>query len=42
MIELAGANYVAIVCFPPHSMHKMKPLDVGFYESSEDLLCPGY
>jgi hypothetical protein len=32
IIEMARANGVAIVCLPPHSTHKMQPLDV-FYES---------
>jgi hypothetical protein len=30
IIEMARANVVAIVCIPPHSTHKMQPLDVSF------------
>jgi hypothetical protein len=28
--DMARANGVAIVCLPPHSTHKMQPLDVSF------------
>jgi hypothetical protein len=28
VIEVARANGVEIVCPPPHSTHKMQPLDV--------------
>jgi len=30
VIETARKNFVHIVCLPPHSSHKMQPLDVGF------------
>lgn len=30
VIELARTHNVSIVCFPPHSTHKMQPMDVGF------------
>jgi len=30
MVDKAREHSVAIVSFPPHSMHKMQPLDVGF------------
>lgn len=30
VIDMAKENHVAIVCLPPHSTHKMQPLDVGF------------
>ncbi|XP_018360620.1 PREDICTED: uncharacterized protein LOC108759613 [Trachymyrmex cornetzi] len=30
VIERAMNNFIHIVCLPPHSFHKMQPLDVGF------------
>lgn len=30
LIEIARANHVSIICLPPHSTHKMQPLDVCF------------
>jgi hypothetical protein len=30
LINKARENHVSIVCLPPHSSHKMQPLDVGF------------
>lgn len=30
LINLARENHVSIVCLPPHSTHKMQPLDVAF------------
>lgn len=30
IIELARANYITIVCLPPHSTHKLQPLDKTF------------
>lgn len=30
LINRARDNHVSIVCLPPHSSHKMQPLDVGF------------
>lgn len=30
IIDKARQNYVHVICLPPHSTHKMQPLDVGF------------
>lgn len=30
VINIARDNHVVIVCLPPHSSHKMQPLDVSF------------
>ena len=30
VITIARENFVHIVCLPPHSTHKMQPLDVAF------------
>ncbi|XP_050508622.1 uncharacterized protein LOC126885873 [Diabrotica virgifera virgifera] len=30
LIDLAKQNHVTIICLPPHSTHKMQPLDVAF------------
>ncbi|XP_050306291.1 uncharacterized protein LOC126743304 [Anthonomus grandis grandis] len=30
LIDLARENYVHILCLPPHSTHKIQPLDVAF------------
>ncbi|XP_063220279.1 uncharacterized protein LOC134529776 [Bacillus rossius redtenbacheri] len=30
VIDLARANFVTIVCLPPHSTHKLQPLDKSF------------
>lgn len=30
LIEMARANHVVILCFPPHCTHRMQPLDVSF------------
>jgi len=30
LLEKARENHVSIICLPPHSSHKMQPLDVGF------------
>ncbi|XP_011859539.1 PREDICTED: jerky protein homolog-like [Vollenhovia emeryi] len=30
ILLLEKANHVSIICLPPHSSHKMQPLDVGF------------
>ncbi|XP_039313972.1 uncharacterized protein LOC105206643 [Solenopsis invicta] len=30
VINIARENHILIVCLPPHSTHKMQPLDVGF------------
>lgn len=30
IIEMARANHITIVCLPPHSSHKLQPLDKTF------------
>ena len=30
VIEIARSNYVSILCIPPHTSHKMQPLDLTF------------
>lgn len=30
VIDFARENHISIVCLPPHSTHKMQPMDVGF------------
>ena len=30
MIDLARANWVVLLCLPPHCSHKIQPLDVSF------------
>ena len=29
-IEMAQANFVTVICQPPHCSHRMQPLNVGF------------
>jgi len=30
VIELARKNFITVLCFPPHTTHKLQPLDVSF------------
>ena len=30
VINMARKNYIDILCFPPHTTHKLQPLDVGY------------
>lgn len=33
VIDMARNNHVSLICLPPHSTHKMQPLDVAFIRS---------
>ena len=39
VISLARKNRVDIICLPPHSTHKMQPLDKAFMGPLETLYC---
>jgi hypothetical protein len=39
IITLARENYVDIICLPPHSSHKMQPLDKAFMETLKTFYC---
>ena len=39
VITLARENHVDIMCFPPHSTHKMQPLDKDFMRSLKTFYC---
>ncbi|XP_060845906.1 uncharacterized protein LOC132925532 [Rhopalosiphum padi] len=30
VLELARKNFITVLCFPPHTTHKLQPLDVSF------------
>jgi hypothetical protein len=38
VVDKASEHSVAIVNLPPHSMHKMQPLDVGFMKSLKYIM----
>ncbi|KAJ3561060.1 hypothetical protein NP233_g10428 [Leucocoprinus birnbaumii] len=31
MVDLAATNHIELFCFPPHTTHKLQPLDVGVF-----------
>ena len=37
-IRLARDNVVTMLLFPPHTTHKMQPLDVSFFQVTEKLV----
>ncbi|XP_076805070.1 uncharacterized protein LOC143448972 [Clavelina lepadiformis] len=37
-LELASKSGVIMLSLPPHSSHRMQPLDLTFFETTEDLL----
>ena len=39
VITLARENYVDIICFPPHSSHKMQTLDKAFMGPLKTFCC---
>jgi len=39
VITLARENYVYIICLPPHSSHKMQPLDKAFMGRPKTFCC---
>ncbi|KAJ4446410.1 hypothetical protein ANN_13106 [Periplaneta americana] len=39
VIELGRENGVSIVCLPPHSSHKMQPLDLAFMKPLKTFYC---
>ena len=40
VITLTRENHVDIICLPPHSSHKMLPLDKAFMGSLKTFYCP--
>jgi len=40
VITLARKNHVDIICLPPHSSHKMQPLDKAFMGPLKTFYCP--
>lgn len=36
--EFCKNNYITILCMPPHSSHRLQPLDVTFYFSGTDFV----
>jgi len=39
VVTLARENYVYIICLPPHSSHKMQPLDKAFMGPPKTFCC---